>query len=125
MAVWTATGCAPRAPKPTAAGTPATPEVRVLYARFNDLITAVVMRDRAAATELLSDGKNPNSRQSDGQTALMVAAIYGDLEMAQLLLAKGADPNFLAPGGTTALSQAREGRHAAMVSLLESRGAKR
>ena len=55
----------------------------------------------------------------------MVAAIYGDLEMAQLLLAKGADPNLVAPGGTTALSQAREGRHAAMVSLLESRGAKR
>jgi hypothetical protein len=114
-------------PKPAPAEPPAyrRPEgIKTLYARYNDLITAVVMRDPAAVRELLADGKSANVRQSDGLTALMVAAANGDLESAQLLLAKGADPNSVAPGPVTALSLAKEAGHAQLVKLLERHGAK-
>jgi hypothetical protein len=38
-----------------------------LYTRYNDLVTATVMRDQAAVKELLDDGKSPNV--APGQTA--------------------------------------------------------
>lgn len=97
---------------------------RELYTRYNDLITATVMRDRAAVNELLEDGKYANVRQKDGMTPLMIAAANGDTEVANMLLAKGADPNLRATGGTTALSLARERGKADMVRLLQSKGAK-
>src|SRR5258706_1682044 len=82
-------------------------KLRPLYSRYNDLITAAVMRDRAAVKELLDDGKQPNTRQSDGMTPLMIAASNGDAEIAGMLLAKEADPSLRATGGGTALSLAR------------------
>lgn len=100
------------------------PNTRELYSRYNDLITATVMRDRAAVKELLEDGKFPDVRQKDGVTPLMIAAANGDVETASLLLGKGADPNLRAAGGRTALSLAKERGAAPMVQLLQSRGAK-
>jgi len=118
---------------PAAAAAPVEPvgyqrpaNIRELYPRFNDLITATVMRDQAAVKQLLDDGKYPNVRQSNGMTPLMVAAGNGDTAIAGLLLAKGADPNLRAMGGTTALSIARS-RGAAgadLVQLLQRSGAK-
>lgn len=98
--------------------------IRELYSRYNDLITAVVMRDRVAVRELLADGKPPNVRQTDGSTPLMIAASYGDADVAQMLLAKGADPNLRAPGGATALSNAKAAGKPEMVRLLERHGAR-
>jgi hypothetical protein len=113
------------APKPVAPAEYQRPAgIRDLYTRYNDLVTAVVMRDRAAVRELLADGKSPNARQSDGLTALMVAAGNGDAETAELLLARGADPNLRGPGGVSALAMAKESRNAAVVKLLERHGAK-
>lgn len=100
---------------------PNTPEV---YSRYNDLITAAVMRDKVAVKELLDDGKYPDVRQKDGVTPLMIAAANGDVDTATLLLDKGADPNLRAAGGKSALSLAREKKAAAMVQLLQSKGAK-
>ncbi len=99
--------------------------IREAYSRYNDVITATVMRDRAAVKELLDFGKNPNARQSDGLTPLMVAASNGDAEIATMLLAKGADPNLRA-GSRSALSlaKARGGAGAGMVQLLQRSGAK-
>lgn len=110
------------APEPPAYQRPA--NIRDLYTRYNDLITATVMGDRAAVKELLDDGKFPDVRQKDGVTPLMVAASNGDTAIAEMLLAKGADPNLRAAGGTTALSLARERGRADMVRLLQSKGAK-
>lgn len=116
----------------TPAAAPAAPpsyqrpaNIREAYSRYNDVISATVMRDRAAVKELLDDGKNPNARQSDGLTPLMVAASNGDLDIATMLLAKGADPN-LRSGGRSALSiaKSRGGAGAATVQLLQQRGAK-
>lgn len=122
------------APAPGPAAKPAAPAeppayrraegTRDLYVRYNDLVTATVMRDSAAVKELLNDGKPANARQSDGMTALMVASGNGDAEIAQLLLAKGADPNLRTPDGATALSIARDRRRAEMVQLLQKHGAR-
>jgi hypothetical protein len=101
-------------------------DIREVYTRYNDLISATVMRDRAAVKELLDDGKNPNARQRDGFTPLMIAASNGDTDIAAMLLAKGADPNLRAQGGRTALSmaKARGAAGAQLVQLLQRSGAK-
>lgn len=101
------------------------PNIRELYTRYNDLVSATVMRDRAAVKELLDDGKNPNARQRDGFTPLMIAASNGDTEIAAMLLAKGADPNPRA-GGKSALSiaKSRGSAGAGVVQLLERSGAR-
>jgi hypothetical protein len=123
------------AEKPAAAVAPAPVEqpgyqrpanIREVYTRYNDLISATVMRDRAAVKELLDDGKSPNARQQDGVTPLMVAASNGDADIAAMLLAKGADPTLRAQGGRTALSmaKARGAAGAQMVQLLQRSGAR-
>lgn len=123
---------APEAPAAAPPSKPAEPpsyqrpaNIRDVYTRYNDVITATVMRDTSAVKELLDDGKSPNARQSDGLTALMVAAANGDTQIAQMLLAKGADANAKA-GGRSALSiaKARGGAGAGMVQLLRRSGAK-
>lgn len=115
---------APAAPV-AAAGYQRAANIRDIYSRYNDVITATVMRDGAAVKELLADGKNPNVRQRDGFTPLMIAASNGDTEIASMLLAKGADPNARA-GGKSALSiaKSRGGAGAAVVQLLERSGAR-
>lgn len=124
----------PTAATTAAAAAPAAPveapsyqrpaNIRKLYSRYNDLMTATVMRDAAAVKELLADGKNPNVRQSDGVTPLMVAAGNGDGEIASLLLARGADPTLRAPGGNSAMSIARARNNGEMIKLLERGGAR-
>lgn len=122
---------AQEAPRPAPAAAPAEPPgyqrppgIRPLYAKYNDLITAVVMRDAQAVKELLADGKDPNARQSDGLTALMVAVAAGDAASVELLLAHKADPNLRAPDGRSALGIARARGNAELVRLLERRGAR-
>jgi len=98
--------------------------IRQLYSRYNDLVSAVVMRDAAAVKELLADGKDPNVRQSDGFTPLMIAAANGDTAIAQALLAGKADPNLRAPGGQSALALARARNNTELVQALERSGAR-
>jgi hypothetical protein len=99
--------------------------IREVYSRFNDVVSATVMQDSAAVKELLADGKSPNARQKDGLTPLMIAASNGNIDIATLLLAKGADPSARAPGGRSALSiaKARGAAGAEMVQLLQRSGA--
>ena len=101
-------------------------DIKELYTRYNDLISATVMRDRAAVKELLDDRKYPDVRQKDGTTPLMIAVANGDADIAAMLLARGADPNLRAVGGTNALSlaRARGAAGAEVVQLLQRHGAK-
>jgi hypothetical protein len=117
---------APAKPVVEAPGYSRPPNVRDVYSRYNDVVSATVMRDRAAVKELLDDGKNPNARQRDGFTPLMIAVSNGDADIAGMLLAKGADPNLRSQGGNTALSlaKARGAAGAPLVQMLQRSGAK-
>ena len=92
--------------------------------RFNDIMTAVLYRDRETVAQLLDLGRWADKRDSNGLTPLMVAAFNGDEAMARLLLERGADPRLLAPGGLTALEFARESGDAATIQLLQPGGAR-
>ena len=87
--------------------------------RFNDIMTAVIYRDTETVAQLLSLGRWPDKRDSNGLTPLMVAAGNGDAAMVQLLLERGADPGLQAPGGATALDFALEGGDAPTMQLLQ------
>ena len=98
---------------------------RQLFTRYNDLLTATIVMDHASMAELLAFGKNPDVRQSNGYTPLMIAASYGDVEAVRLLVTKGANLNQRLPGGETALAMARSRGKAEVAALLESFGARR
>ena len=90
--------------------------------RFNDVMTAVLYRDRTTVSQLLDLGRWADKRDSNGMTPLMIAAFGGDSVTARLLLERGADPNLQAPGGATALEFAQESGDAATTQLLQRRG---
>jgi uncharacterized RDD family membrane protein YckC len=89
--------------------------------RFNDIMTAVLYRDRDTVSQLVALGRWVDKRDSNGLTPLMVAAGNGDAEMVQLLLQIGADPQLQAPGGATALDFALERGDAPTTQLLQRR----
>lgn len=86
-------------------------------------MTAVMYRDRAAATELLELGWWADRPDSNGVTPLMAAAMNGDTAMVQLLLKHGANPNLSGPGGSM-LSYANRGGDGNLVELLRKAGAR-
>ncbi|MGH8703393.1 MAG: RDD family protein, partial [Burkholderiales bacterium] len=118
---------APRAaePKPAepAAGVVAPAPTRVRSPRFNDVMTAVMYRDIAAATELLELGWWVDRPDSNGVTPLMAAAWIGDPAMAQLLLKGGADPNRRGPGGSVLDYAVRSG-DTLIIEMLKGSGAR-
>jgi ankyrin repeat protein len=91
--------------------------------KFNDVMTAVMFRDPAAATELLELGWWVDRPDSNGVTPLMAAAWNGDAAMTRLLLKAGADPNRYARGGSV-LDYAGRGADALVIELLRSSGAR-
>ena len=118
---------APRAaqPKPAvpAAVVVAPTPTRVRWPKFNDVMTAVMYRDVAAAAELLELGWWVDRPDSNRVTPLMAAAWIGDVAMTQLLLKGGADPNGRAPGGSV-LDYAGRGGDAQVIELLKQSGAR-
>lgn len=89
----------------------------------NDIMTAVMYRDRAAATQLLDMGWWPDRRDSNGVTPLMAAAMNGDAAMTELLLSRGANATLRGPGGST-LDYANRGGDAKVAELLRKAGAR-
>ncbi len=61
------------------------------------LRTAIVQGDSAAAVKALTAGASANTPGQDGNTPLMSAAMFGKPAIVRLLLAKGADPNAKSP----------------------------
>lgn len=118
---------APRAaqPKPVepAAVVVAPAPTRVRWPKFNDVMTAVMYRDVAAAAELLELGWWVDRPDSNRVTPLMAAAWIGDFAMTQLLLNGGADPNGRAPGGSV-LDYAGRGGDTQVIELLKKSGAR-
>jgi len=100
-------------------------------ARLADGRTPLMLAARIGKTErfapLLDAGAKINAADSQGQTALMVAAqvTWDDAaaEMLTLLLARGADPNLTDSQGRTAADLAAVSGHLSRVELLLTKGA--
>src|SRR5712692_5523524 len=67
------------------------------------LFSAIRQDDIKAVESLLRQGVDPNSRNQEGATALMYAALDAGPSMMKLLLANKADPNGQNSAGATAL----------------------
>ncbi len=111
-------------PRPTAPAVVvvAPPSRPVRSPKFNDVMTAVMYRDAAAATELLELGWWVDRADSNGVSPLMAAAWNGDVAMTQLLLKGGADPNRRGPGGSVLDYAGRSGNNQ-VIELLKQSGA--
>ncbi|HKA39749.1 MAG TPA: RDD family protein [Burkholderiales bacterium] len=123
---------APKAePRPAPAPRPAPPEIewsRVPVASgpgpiYNDIMTGVMYRNRAAVVQLLDLGWWPDRRDSNGVTPLMAAAMNGDAAMTELLLSRGANAALRGPGGST-LDYANRGGDGSVADLLRKAGAR-
>jgi len=108
---------------PAAPAAVAAPPPPVKTPRYNDVMTAVMMRDPAGAVEGIAAGFWVDRSDSNGVTPLMAAAMLGDAAMVQLLLRHGANPNRNAAGGSVLDFAGRSG-DAKVVQLLKQAGAK-
>jgi ankyrin repeat protein len=64
-----------------------------------------------------------NSRDDDGRTALLRAALLGQTKAVKMLLAHGADPNLADTNGVTPLQAAMDGGHSTIIAALKHAGA--
>jgi hypothetical protein len=121
---------APAPERPVVPRAPAIPDVtvvaplsgRVRSPKFNDVMTAVMYRDTAAAAELLELGWWVDRPDSNRVTPLMAAAWLGDHAMTQLLLKGGANPTLRSPAGSV-LDYAGRGGDPQVIELLKRSGA--
>jgi uncharacterized RDD family membrane protein YckC len=123
---------APKTPRQAPAPRPAPPPVEVTRVpaaaagptpTYNDIMTAVMYRDRTGVAQLLDLGWWPDRPDSNGVTPLMAAAMNGDAAITELLLSRGADPLRRGPGGST-LNYANRGGSIQVVDLLRKAGAR-
>jgi ankyrin repeat protein len=88
------------------------------------LEAAIQAGDAVSVGELLSEEANPDLRDSDGCTPLMIAAGLGRLNLVELLLTAGADVFAVEPRmGATALHKAAQSGDADVIGLLLDHGA--
>lgn len=76
-----------------------------------------------AARMLLAHGANPDTRDAEGQTPLVVAAVKGRLDLAAALVHAGANVNAPAVDGRTALMRAAASNRVESVRWLLAHGA--
>jgi Ankyrin repeat len=96
------------------------PGVNFICPRFNDIMTAVILKDADTVTQLLDLGWWVDRPDYVGYTPLMEAVSMGNRGMAELLLKRHANPNARSP---SALQIARHNQDPAMETLLLRYGA--
>jgi hypothetical protein len=84
---------------------------QLLFQAVQDQLPTLVKR-------ALSEGADPNSSDTTGQTPLMHAARLGDLVIVQLLLAAGADVWHQSPDGQIPLIYTNEGSHVEVARVI-------
>jgi uncharacterized protein len=89
----------------------------------DELLNAVFLRDADEVRKLLAAGADPDARDEDRCTPLMMATVEADVEIAHFLLQAGADPNLADDDGWTALDVAVYRRSLDLVWLLLQYGA--
>lgn len=87
------------------------------------LLTAVYEGDEDAVLKSLRSGASPESADTDGETALYLAAVSDRPGIVRLLLAAGADPDRLSQGTDAPLCGAACGGHTEVVRALLASGA--
>lgn len=87
------------------------------------LVDAARAGDKSVISELLAAGADPDSFDSNRNTALTYAARDGLVDSAELLIKKGADVNWLDGEGVTPLILAAFKNHPEVVRLLLAHGA--
>ena len=79
--------------------------------------------DCSAVESFLSDGIEPDIRNTIGWTALMVAVTFGKPRIVQLLLDKGAEVNAQSFSGLNALKMASYAKYDEIIQMLKNAGA--
>ena len=100
--------------------TPSPTTKPVIHNLDNELISAASNGNSHEVSRLLAQGADPNSRNSDGYTPLMLASINGHFEVVKTLLKSGADKSIKSRLGWTALDFAREYNHPNIATLLNT-----
>jgi len=89
----------------------------------NQLLSAALSGDTAAAARLLGEGADVDAKNNQGDTALLLAARSGKIDTARLLIEKGANIEAKNNAGETALIAACTSGHAEIAQLLVEKGA--
>jgi ankyrin repeat protein len=91
---------------------------------YRDMMTAVMLSDKAAVNDFLERGVDINERQK-GITYLIAAVNNGDIEMVKLLISRGADVNRTDHRGVLPLLYARTSwpQDISLSRILEHAGA--
>jgi uncharacterized protein len=70
------------------------------------------------AQRLIAAHCDVNARNDEGQTALMMAAMFGRADVVKLLLVNGANPELRDKAGNTAVGLAQQQANPQMIALL-------
>jgi ankyrin repeat protein len=87
------------------------------------LVTAAMRGDKKSVIDLINSGRNPDSQNQFGETALMGAIYSGNNEIVEVLLAEGADVNLPDSKGNTPLIVASARNNVQAVQQLVKAGA--
>lgn len=80
--------------------------MQYLYSLDDELVDAAFLEDLDDVRCLLAQGANPDARDEEQRTPLMLAVAEGHREMVRALLEAGADPNLRDQDGWSALDVA-------------------
>ena len=111
------------APADSAAASPAAPAAPFDIERSRTLLDAALEGNAGRVGELLRGGADPNFRNLDDRTPLMMAAFDGHSTAVRTLLEHGAEVDSRDPDGRTALMYAASGPFPETVRILLEHGA--
>ncbi len=97
--------------------------VKVESGTLEELLQAIQKGDDKKVRELLRGGVNPNGKNKNGTTALLLAAYYGFETISKTLIDSGADVNYQNPSGISPLIYAASKGSREIIKLLLQYGA--